>query len=118
MLLVEDALPILLEALQRMPARDRRAILAILTPAERERLARLKPGSAEPAGSTCSADVEVRLAALRAGGDGGMTPATGEALRRLLDITPASAGWVRKPQPAASLMDSLGGMLRRERRNS
>ena len=115
MLLAENALPLLLEELNAMPARDRRAILARLSAGERERLAQLaKPMSVAQAPAR-SSDIEARIAALRAGDAGVMTQAAAEALRRLLDIGSVSAAAARKPQPGASLMDSFGTMLRRGR---
>lgn len=113
MLLAENALPLLLEELNAMPARDRRAILARLSPGERERLAQLAGGASAVQMPARSSDIEARISALRAGDAGAMTPAAAEALRRLLDIGPVSAA--RKPQPGASLMDSFGTMLRRGR---
>lgn len=115
MLLAENGLPLLLEELERMPPRDRRAILARLSAGERERLAQFANESGAPAKPVHSADIAARIEALRTGSEGPVTQASAEALRRLLDIAPASAGSVRKPQSGASLMDSLGGMLRRGR---
>jgi hypothetical protein len=115
MQLAENALPLLLEELNVMPARDRRAILARLSSGERERLAQLaRPTSAVQAPAR-SSDIEARIAALRAGDTGAMTQVAAEALRRLLDIGPVSDAAARKPQPGASLMDSFGTMLRRGR---
>lgn len=114
MLLAENGLPLLLDELERMPARDRRAILARLSAGERERLAQFADAPNAPAKPAHSADIAERIEALRAGDKGSVTQATAEALRRLLDI-PASAAPVRRPQSGASLMDSLGGMLRRGR---
>ena len=115
MLLAENALPLLLEELNAMPARDRRAILARLSAGERERLAQLAGATGAVPVPTRSSDIEARISALRAGDTGAMTQAAAEALRRLLDIGPVSAAAARKPQPSASLMDSFGTMLRRGR---
>lgn len=114
MLLAEDGLPLLLDELGRLPARDRRAILERLSADERERLARLVDDCGTAARPAYSQDIEARIAALRAGDNDAVTQAAAEALRRLLDIVPAVRP-ARKPQPGASLMDSLGGMLRRGR---
>lgn len=117
MLLAENALPLLLEELNAMPARDRRAILALLSAGERERLAQLAGAQGAAQEPARSADIEARIASLRAGEEGALTPGAAEALRRLLDIVPASAAAAaaRKPQSGPSLMDSFGTMLRRGR---
>ena len=115
MLLAENGLPLLLDELERMTPRDRRAILARLSAGERERLARFADEPGAPAKPVHSADIAACIEALRTGDKGPVTQATAEALRRLLDIAPAPAAPGRKPQSGASLMDSLGGMLRRGR---
>lgn len=115
MLLAENGLPLLLDELERMPPRDRRAILARLSAGERERLAQFANAPNAPATPAHSADIAARIEALHAGDKDSVTQATAQALRRLLDIAPASAAPVRKPQSGASLMDSLGVMLRRGR---
>jgi hypothetical protein len=109
-LLAEDALPLLLEELGRMPVRDRRAILARLSPDARARVERLS--AVESAIPVHSTDIGARVAALRRGDHHGLTTAAAEALRRLLDI-PTGDVTPRTPQPGASLVDSLAGMFRR-----
>lgn len=120
MLLAENGLPLLLEQLGQMPAADRRAILARLSPQDRKRLDCHRRGALalapaeDGAKEAHSPEVAERLAAIRSGAESGVTPAVRETLRRAL-------GFDAAPQPArpqagtASLMDSLGGMLRRSR---
>lgn len=113
MLLAENALPLLLEELARLPARDRRAILARLSPEARERIARLE--AVTPVAPAHSPDVAARIAALRQGQEHGLTAATAEALRQLLDIAPVPSGSARGARSGPSLVDSLGNMFRRGR---
>jgi len=108
MLLPETGLETLIEQLGGLPAGDRKAILARLTPGQRERArARLRRAARPPIPSSpYSADIAKRVTE---GAAAPITPAAQAALASALGKSGAAPG------PATSLLDAFGGLLNRRK---
>lgn len=103
MLLPEARLETLLDQLEALPAGDRAAILARLSPRERKLIQAWNRRSAAPgqAASPFSPDIAERIA--NRGNDAAAMTAAGEAaLDRAL-----TAGQAEAPRPGGSLFDAL-----------
>lgn len=114
MLLPEARLDTLVEQLRSLPAGDRKAILARLSPPERERIrARLRGAGASVAHSSpFAADIAARVAAVsHTGADVPMTAAGKAALTKALAIKPDSAS--AATPPPGSLVDAVAGLWRK-----
>jgi hypothetical protein len=108
MLLAEPRLDTLIEQLRRLPGADRRAILALLSPHERERVrARLRGavGAAARPVTPFSADIAARIAA------GADAPITGACRAALADALVAM-GQGPSNERSGSLIEAVGGFLR------
>ena len=112
MLLPEAGLDLLLDQLKALPAVDRKAVLARLTPVERRRIrARLNGRPAAPAEpeSPWSQDIGARIR----GAEAADAPLTAAGRKALADILDRGSGG--QPAPSgrgASLVQTMGGLLR------
>lgn len=108
MLLADEPLEMLLDQLRRLPTRDRRAVLARLPSLERRRveaaLRASETGGAFPSPSY-AADIVERISAPQ--GDTSMTPASREALARIVGRMPSQA----IPAASVSLLGRIGAWM-------
>ena len=112
MLLPEAGLDLLLDQLKALPAADRKAVLARLTPVERRRIrVRLTGRSAAPAApeSPWSQDIAARIGGAEAA-DAPLTAAGRKALADILDR--GRGGQPAQSNRGASLVQTMGGLLR------
>lgn len=109
MLLPETRLDTLIEQLRALPAPDRRAILARLSPQHREQIRRHLQSIGAPA-SPYSPDIAARVAALRNNDASLLMTEPGKAA---LGAVLAAAGAVHSAPAAASLADLLAGLWRK-----